>query len=187
MKLAYGTLPVAYAIWLFAGDRYWQLMAFALVLGVAYGGFVALMGDVTAHLFGVVGIGSVMGVMFIFFGAGALIGPTTMGYLSEYTGGSTIPIAVVTVVALAGALSMLPMPRDPVPLPPPTEPFEPSTTHNALPGGPATAPAAVSVAPSVHRPQRALPSDVVPPSVWRPIPATVEVAYRGRIGAPAKA
>ncbi|WP_419920603.1 MFS transporter [Candidatus Poriferisodalis sp.] len=187
MKFAYGTLPVAYAIWLFAGDRYWQLMTFALVLGFAYGGFVALMGDVTAHLFGVVGIGSVMGVMFIFFGAGALIGPTTMGYLSEYAGGSTIPIAVVTVVALAGALSMLPMPRDPVPLPPPTEPFEPSAPRNGLPEAPVTAQAAVGVTPSAHRPRRALPADLVPPSVWRPIPATAEGAYRSRIGAPAKA
>ncbi len=70
LTISFGMLPVAYVIWFFASDRYWQIVVFAVLLGVGYGGFVALQGDVTPHLFGVAGIGSVLGRLFFCYGIG---------------------------------------------------------------------------------------------------------------------
>ena len=128
-KICYGTMPVAYAIWLLAGDSYGLMVLFALVLGVSYGGYVALMGDVTPHLFGVAGIGSVMGRLFFFFGVGSLIGPPAMLFLQEASGGTVLPIALVTGVSAVGALVIRPMTREPVPLPSPADPSPPARTR----------------------------------------------------------
>jgi hypothetical protein len=50
--------PVAFALWLAAGGSYPVLVTFAVCLGVAYGGFVALGPEAAAVLFGVVGLGA---------------------------------------------------------------------------------------------------------------------------------
>ena len=51
----------------------------ALLLGVGYGGFVALGPEVALGYFGVTGLGGVMGLMFLAFGLGGLIGPPFAG------------------------------------------------------------------------------------------------------------
>jgi len=93
LKIAFFGLPVAFAIW-FATTRvggleakFVLLIVFASILGVSYGGFVALLGDVTAHLFGLAGIGAAMGMLFFSAGTGALIGPPLMGFTADATGG----------------------------------------------------------------------------------------------------
>lgn len=184
-KISYGMLPVAYAIWLFAGDRFWQLVVFALVLGIGYGGYVALMGDVTPHLFGVAGIGSVMGRIFFSFGVGSLVGPPAMLFLHEISGGTVLPIALVTTVAAIGALVIRPMTREPVPLPHPADPSPPAGARAAEPPDPAPAPAPEQTPiamPPPATPAREplqpvgagastppLPSQLAPPSVWIPV------------------
>ena len=62
--LSLATMAFSYLIWFTAGDRYWQLLVFALVLGVAYGGFIALSPVVAAQLFGTVGLGGVLGALY---------------------------------------------------------------------------------------------------------------------------
>ena len=101
--------PVAFVVWLFAGDSYPLLVLFALLLGVGYGGFVALGPEVALGYFGVVGLGGVMGLIFLAFGLGGLIGPPFGGWLADASDGSTIPIgfAVVTsTIALGVSLTM---------------------------------------------------------------------------------
>ena len=101
--------PVAFVVWLLAGDSYPLLVLFALLLGVGYGGFVALGPEVALGYFGVVGLGGVMGLIFLAFGLGGLIGPPFGGWLADATDGSTIPIgfAVVTsAIALVVSLTM---------------------------------------------------------------------------------
>lgn len=141
MKSAFFGLPVAYALWLLSDsqshveDRFAVLLVFAVVLGVSYGGFVSLMGDVTAHLFGLLGIGTVMGLLFFSAGVGALWGPPLMGYVADYSD-SFIAITLMLSLSALGALVMLPITRDPLPLPtwvgpggsgPPAKPADPVT------------------------------------------------------------
>ena len=191
-KLCYASLPVAYAIWLLAGDRYGLMVVFALVLGVGYGGYVALMGDVTPHLFGVAGIGSVMGRLFFFFGVGSLVGPPAMLFLQEASGGTVLPIALVTAVATVGALVIRPMTRDPVPLPSPADPSPPARLRApaaAAPDQPAPAQPTQDPTPAPWpQPQPLLPAaasastprlpvQAAPPSVWVAVPAEAVASH----------
>jgi len=99
--------PVAFAVWLVADDSYPLLVTFALMLGVGYGGFVALGPEVALGYFGVVGLGGVIGLLFLAFGLGGLVGPPFGGWLADASDGSTIPIAFgVVMSALAFALSL---------------------------------------------------------------------------------
>ncbi len=122
LKIAFGSLPLAFALWLIStrvsspDSKYLLLLVFAALLGVSYGGFVALLGDVTAHLFGLAGLGAVMGVFFFFSGLGALIGPPLLGFTHDASGAVTVPILVVGVISLGGALLLMPVTRNPLPL-----------------------------------------------------------------------
>jgi MFS family permease len=106
--------PPAYLVWLLSGGNYGLLVLFALLLGVAYGGFVALGPVVTAHLFVVVGLGSVLGLLFLGAGVGGLIGPPVAGWLAEASDGHTLPIAVVIAVTTVSAVLTFLLPRDPL-------------------------------------------------------------------------
>ena len=96
------TQPVAYLVWVLANGNYTQLTVFAVILGISYGGFVALMGDATAHLFGLVGIGAVMGLVYLASGAGSLVGPPLAGFLADEAGRS-VPLVVILCVSVFGA------------------------------------------------------------------------------------
>jgi MFS family permease len=99
--------PVAFLLWLRAEGSYPMLVAFAVVLGVAYGGFVALGPEVTALLFGVVGLGGVLGLLFLSSGIGGLIGPPLAGWLADTYDGRAVPITLALVVSVvAFALSL---------------------------------------------------------------------------------
>jgi MFS family permease len=99
--------PVAFALWLVAGGTYPLLVGFAVLLGVAYGGFVALGPEVSAVLFGVVGLGSVMGLQFLGAGLGGLFGPPLAGWLADTMDGRTAPIVLaLTVSVVAFFLSL---------------------------------------------------------------------------------
>jgi MFS family permease len=100
-------LPLAFVLWLVAGGTYSLLVAFAILLGIAYGGFVALGPEVAAVLFGVVGLGAVMGLQFLGAGLGGLLGPPLAGWLADAYDGRTAPIVLaLTVSVVAFVLSL---------------------------------------------------------------------------------
>lgn len=103
--------PLAFSIWLLAGGSYPWLVAFALSLGVGYGGFVALGPEVALGYFGVVGLGGVMGLMFLAFGLGGLVGPPLAGWLADASNGSTVPISFAIAACVAALIISLTMPR----------------------------------------------------------------------------
>ncbi len=114
LQLAFVAQPVAFLVWLAAGDRLWLLLVFVVVLGVAYGGFVAVVGVVVAHLFGVRGLGSIMGWVYLSAGAGSLVGPPLVGYIADSTASNRWPIVTVAVLSAMGALTVLRLQREPV-------------------------------------------------------------------------
>ncbi len=119
LKLFYGSLAVmaaSYLIWLTAADRYSQLVLFAVILGVAYGGFIALSPVVAARLFGTVGLGGMLGALYTAAGVGGLIGPPTAGAMIDRLGYSPTLIAAGLVSSLGAAtFFLLPSQRDPRP------------------------------------------------------------------------
>ena len=85
-RLSFTVMAVSHFIWLSAGDRYWQLLLYALVLGGGYGGFIALSPVVTAERFGLVGLGGVLGTLYTAAGVGTLVGPPLVGVFRDEFG-----------------------------------------------------------------------------------------------------
>jgi MFS family permease len=108
---ALAVMPVAFVIWLFAGGSYPLLVLFAAVLGVSYGGFVAIAPAVIIEQAGVEALGRKMGVVFLAFGIGGLIGPPAAGAIADATSGRTVPIAIATAVLLLAVWSTRPLAR----------------------------------------------------------------------------
>ena len=87
-------LSAGFVLWLMAGDSFAMLVAFVLLLGIGYGGFVALSTIVMAERMGVVGLGSILGLFYTSQGLGGLIGPPTAGWIIDRTGGYRTVILV---------------------------------------------------------------------------------------------
>jgi len=79
------SLGLSYVLWI-VSHSYSVLLAFALVMGAAYGGLVALSPAVVAELFGVTGLGAMLGALFTSSAISSLVGPPVVGLLMDYTG-----------------------------------------------------------------------------------------------------
>lgn len=84
-RASFALLASSFVIWFIAGSSYTLLIVFAMVLGVGYGGFVALSTVVLTEHLGVVGLGSIMGLFYTSQGLGGLIGPPSAGWLIDTT------------------------------------------------------------------------------------------------------
>lgn len=108
-RLGFGLLSAGYLIWALSGSSYLMLLVVVLVMGVGYGGFVALSTIVLAERFGVVGLGSIMGAFYTSQGLGGLIGPPTAGWLIDRSGYGVV-IALGFVLAAAGGALLIGLP-----------------------------------------------------------------------------
>ena len=72
-KLCTLALGLSYAVWILTSGYGW-LVIFALTMGTAYGGMVALSPAVVAELFGVQGLGAVLGTLYTSSAISALVG-----------------------------------------------------------------------------------------------------------------
>lgn len=100
-------MGLSFAIWLFAVS-FWPLVAFALVFGIFYGGFVALSPAVVIDYFGARNASSIIGILYTSVALGTLIGPTAAGYAFDLSHSYTLPIvASGCAYALATAILAL--------------------------------------------------------------------------------
>lgn len=90
------------------------LILFAVVLGVAYDGFIALSPAVVAMRFGVVGMGGVLGALYTAAGVGGLVGPPTIGAIIDASGHTAAQITAL-VSGLLGTALLLTMRPPPTP------------------------------------------------------------------------
>ncbi len=104
----------SFALWL-GSPGYPRLVVFALLLGVGYGGFVALGPPLVAELFGVHGLGGLLGVLYTSAAVGSAVGPPIAGGLIASSGGylSTIVGALVVATASFGVVLTVPRPVRP--------------------------------------------------------------------------
>ena len=103
-QLAFTIMGLSYLIWLFAGDNYTVLVIYTLVMGCSYGGFIALSPAVAAELFGLAGLGGVLGALYTAAGVGGLAGPPLAGLLIDNAG-----FRVTIVAAMIVALTSVPL------------------------------------------------------------------------------
>jgi len=107
-QICFFVLALSYLIWL-AASSYPILVLFALVMGVGYGGYVALSPAVLAELFGTQSLGAVLGALYTGGGVGALIGPPSAGFVIDHTGGYRWAIALAFVISSMGWVSLIPL------------------------------------------------------------------------------
>lgn len=107
--MSFAIQPVSYIVWLVAGSNYVLLLLFAALLGVGYGGFVALSPVASAGIFGLEGLGGILGVQYTSAGVGALIGPISAGAVIDATGSYTVAIVAAIIVSAAATLTVLPL------------------------------------------------------------------------------
>ena len=84
------------------------------MLGTGYGGWIALQPTVLAEMFGVRGLGGLVGLVYTAAGFGALVGPPLAGILIDATGGYRWAVAAAGVSGLGALVALLPLPSGPV-------------------------------------------------------------------------
>jgi MFS family permease len=104
----FAAMGVSFALWAVAGGSYAVMLAFAGVLGVGYGGFVALAPAVVAARFGVANLGAVLGALYTGPGIGSAIGPPLAGAIVDASGYGPA-IAGALVIGLASFAASLPV------------------------------------------------------------------------------
>lgn len=100
-RLSFLVMGLSHLIWLVAGDRYPLLVLYAIVLGVGYGGFIAISPAVVADRFGLEGMGGILGTLYTSAAVGSLLGPPLAGLLFDELG-DAVAIAAAAAVSLAG-------------------------------------------------------------------------------------
>jgi MFS family permease len=96
----------SFALWL-VGGSYWVLVAFAIVLGLGYGGFVAIGPAVVAERFGTPRLGGLLGVLYTSVGIGSAFGAPLAGAAIDASGSYVPAIAGCLVLGLLAYLIVL--------------------------------------------------------------------------------
>ncbi len=102
-------MAVSLAIWAVASG-FWLLAAFALLFGLFYGGWVAILPALVMDYFGGRSVSGIIGVLYTSVGFGALVGPSAAGFAFDLSHSYLVPILVsvgVNVVAAGIAASAL--------------------------------------------------------------------------------
>jgi MFS family permease len=101
-------MACSYAIWLALPGFAW-LMAFAAVLGIAYGVRIALVAPVLIELFGAGRLGALLGAFFTATGIASLAGPMFASLAVELSGGYAGGITAAIVMGALGFALVLPV------------------------------------------------------------------------------
>ena len=102
-NVSYLILLLSFGLWL-AATSYGWMVAFGVVMGVGYGGIAAMAPAVAAGIFGVEGLGELLGFLFTGFGVACLVGPPLAGAMADYTHDYKWPVFLGTAAALCGLL-----------------------------------------------------------------------------------
>ncbi|MFL6351019.1 MAG: MFS transporter [Bryobacteraceae bacterium] len=109
-RIAYAALLVSFGFWLL-GHSYSSLVVFALAMGVGYGGIAAMAPAITAALFGIEGLGELLGILFTGFSVACLIGPPLAGALVDYTLDYNWAVFIAAAASVLALIFVFPLPR----------------------------------------------------------------------------
>jgi MFS family permease len=95
-------LLIAVLLWLQIATELWMLYLFAVVYGLAHGGFFTSFSPIVAELFGIKSHGALFGITMFSGTFGGALGPFMAGYVFDVTGGYAGAIWICTLVSLLG-------------------------------------------------------------------------------------
>jgi len=107
-QIAYAILMASFALWLIA-HSYLLMVLFGIAMGVGYGGIAAMAPAVTAEVFGVEGLGELLGILFTAFGVASIVGPPLAGTLMDRTHNYHWPVALAAAAAVFALFSSIPL------------------------------------------------------------------------------
>jgi MFS family permease len=107
----YMIIAFSYLVWLFSSHSFNLMTVYAVLLGGGYGGFIVLSPVVAAEIFGLVGLGTILGATYTAAGIGGLLGPTFAGYLIDKTGSYNAAIIAAMIFAFLAFLLLIPVGR----------------------------------------------------------------------------
>ncbi len=110
LRLACLGMGTAMILWAFA-KSFPALVAFAVVLGVCYGAWVAVLPAVVVDFFGRTHVSTLIGVLYTSVAFGTLLGPSGAGFMFDLTSSYTFPILASAVASLASAFITPPLPQ----------------------------------------------------------------------------
>lgn len=103
-------LGLSYGLWI-VSHSYALLVVFALVMGSAYGGMIALSPAVVAELFGVRGLGAMLGALYTSSSISALTGPPLVGFVIDSTGSYLWAATFAGATGIVAFLIIIPLGR----------------------------------------------------------------------------
>jgi MFS family permease len=95
-------LLIAVLLWLQIATELWMLYLFAVVYGLAHGGFFTSFSPIVAEFFGIKSHGTLFGITMFFGAFGGALGPFMAGYVFDVTGAYAGAIWICTVIAILG-------------------------------------------------------------------------------------
>jgi MFS family permease len=97
-------LLIAVLLWLQIATELWMLYLFAVVYGLAHGGFFTSFSPIVAEFFGIKSHGALFGITMFFGAFGGALGPFMAGYVFDVTGAYAGAIWICTVIGILGFL-----------------------------------------------------------------------------------
>ena len=107
-RVCFLLVGTSFVLW-WAGGGFWALAAFSVVLGIGYGGFVALSPVLLAAFFGVERLGGLLGVLLTANGLGSALGPPAAGLVVDATGSYAPAVAASAMLGLIAYAALLPL------------------------------------------------------------------------------
>ncbi|HEX6155710.1 MAG TPA: MFS transporter [Burkholderiales bacterium] len=98
----YAGLGVMFLLW-YAASAYWMLVVFALVFGVCYGAYVALLPTIVMDLYGPRSVSGIIGCLYSGCGLGTLLGPWLAGVAYDTAGGYQLAMLAGAVFSAGAA------------------------------------------------------------------------------------
>jgi len=108
LAVMYAGLGVMLLVW-WSTTAWWLLAGFALVFGMCYGGYVALVPTLVMDLYGARDVSGIIGWLYTGAGVGTLIGPWLAGAMYDALGAYDVPILAAAGVSFLAALSVAPL------------------------------------------------------------------------------
>ena len=100
-------LLIAGLLWLQIAKELWMFYAFAMIYGIAHGGYFTTMSPIVAEFFGLNAHGVLFGIVAFSGTIGGAIGPILAGYIFDVTGGYSLAFWLYTLISASGLLLLL--------------------------------------------------------------------------------
>jgi len=100
-------LLIAGLLWLQMAKELWMLYVFAVIYGIAHGGYFTTMSPIVAEFFGLNAHGVLFGIVAFSGTIGGAIGPILAGYIFDITAGYGLAFWLCTLMSASGLLLLL--------------------------------------------------------------------------------